>query len=316
MAADGSDFSSPYDAKSEFATVTNQYGGANRMHVSFIFDILNKIYLDCAVEPKNKADERKSAIKMLSSFKEKILAIMDRGYDGLKMIEHCNRIPNLSYLIRLRRKMNLEIGNLPDKTLDIDMEFEVREICKRHPYKMKISAWDMEKPCFVKFRLVKFQKDDRWIVFATNLSREVFSVDDLKKLYKKRWQIENSFREMKYSLGSLHFHGKKDLFNLQELFAHIIRFNLTAHIIQEIPTPKEENRHYEYKINFKNSCHIVQDFCRKYPFDFKELIKQISFYQFLFDQAGVSKENLVTYIPSVLIIVSLKLMPLPNYDAF
>ena len=77
VAVDGSDFSSPYDAKSEFATVTNQYGGANRMHVSFIFDILNKIYLDCAVEPKNKADERKSAIKMLSSFKEKILAIMD-----------------------------------------------------------------------------------------------------------------------------------------------------------------------------------------------------------------------------------------------
>ena len=279
VAVDGSDFSSPYDAKSEFATVTNQYGDANRMHISFIFDILNKIYLDCAVEPKNKADERKSAIKMLSSFKEKILAIMDRGYDGLKMIEHCNRIPNLSYLIRLRRKMNLEIGNLPDKTLDIDMEFEVREICKRQPYKMKISAWDMEKPCFVKFRLVKFQKDDRWIVFATNLSREDFSVDDLKKLYKKRWQIENSFREMKYSLGSLHFHSKKDLFNLQELFAHIIRFNLTAHIIQEIPTPKEENRHYEYKINFKNSCHIVQDFCRKYSLDFKELIKQISFYR-------------------------------------
>lgn len=195
------------------------------------------------------------------------------------MIEHCNRIPNLSYLIRLRRKMNLEIGNLPDKTLDIDMEFEVREICKRHPYKMKISAWDMEKTCFVKFRLVKFQKDDRWIVFATNLSREDFSVDDLKKLYKKRWQIENSFREMKYSLGSLHFHSKKDLFNLQELFAHIIRFNLTAHIIQEIPSPKEENRHYEYKINFKNSCHIVQDFCRKYFFDFKELIKQISLYR-------------------------------------
>lgn len=52
------------------------------MHVSFVYDILNKIYLDCTVEPKNKADERKSAIKMLSSFKEKILAIMDRGYDG------------------------------------------------------------------------------------------------------------------------------------------------------------------------------------------------------------------------------------------
>lgn len=279
VAVDGSDFSSPYDAKSEFATVTNQYGGANRMHVSFVYDILNKIYLDCTVEPKNKADERKSAMKMLSTFTEKILAIMDRGYDGLKMIEHCNRIPNLSYLIRLRRGMNIEIGNLPDKTLDIDMEFEVRENYKRQPHKMKISAWDMEKPCFVRFRLVKLQKDGNWIVFATNLSRNDFSADDLKKLYEKRWQIENSFREIKHSLGALHFHSKKDLFNLQEIFAHIIRFNLTSLIIQEISTHKKENCRYEYEINFKNACHIVQDFCRRYFFDFRNLIKQISFYR-------------------------------------
>ena len=83
---------------------------------------------------------------------------------------------------------------------------------------------------------------------------------------------------LKYSLGTLHFHSKKDLFNLQELFAHIIRFNLTALVIQEIPTPKKENSRYEYEINFKNACHIDQDFCKNYFFDFGELIKQISFY--------------------------------------
>lgn len=278
LAVDGSDFSSLYDAKSEFATVSNQYGGANRMHVSVVYDILNKIYLDCTIEPKNKADERKSAVKMLSSVTEKTLAIMDRGYDGLKMIEHCNRITNLSYLIRLRCGMNLEIKNMPDKNLDIDINFEVLEKTKRQPYKMKIKEWDMEKNCCVKFRLVKFKNDDEWVVFATNLSRKDFPVKKLKKLYTQRWQVENSFREMKYSLGTLHFHSKKDLFNLQELFAHIIRFNLTSLIVQETPTPKKENCRYEYEINFKNACHIVQDFCRKYFFDFKKLIRQISFY--------------------------------------
>ena len=91
VAVDGSDFSSLYDEKSEFATLSNQYGGANRMHVSFAYDILNKIYLECKVEAKNKADERKSAVKMLSSFTEKTLAIMDRGYDGLRRCIH-NRL--------------------------------------------------------------------------------------------------------------------------------------------------------------------------------------------------------------------------------
>ncbi|MBQ6297547.1 MAG: transposase [Selenomonadaceae bacterium] len=74
------------------------------MHINFAYDILNKNFLDCVIEAKNKADESKSAVKMLSALSqsEKILVIMDRGFDGLKMIEHCNRIPNLSYLIRVR----------------------------------------------------------------------------------------------------------------------------------------------------------------------------------------------------------------------
>ena len=142
IAVDGSDFSSIYSADSEFATISNQYGGANRMHINFAYDILNKTFLDCVIEAKNKADERKGAVKMLSSLSEseKILAIMDRGYDGLKMFEHCNRIENLSYLIRIRSGMTNEIKALPDKQLDLDLNFEVRRQTKRLPYKMKIQA--------------------------------------------------------------------------------------------------------------------------------------------------------------------------------
>ena len=107
IAVDGSDFSSLYSADSQYATISNQYGGANRIHINFAYDILNKNFLDCVIETKNKADERKGAVKMLSALceSEKILAIMDRGYDGLKIFEHCNRIKNLSYLIRIRSGM-------------------------------------------------------------------------------------------------------------------------------------------------------------------------------------------------------------------
>ena len=44
-------------------------------------------------------------------------------------------------------------------------------------------------------------------------------------LYEKRWKIELAFRDIKHALGSLHFHSKKDLFNLQEFFAHLVRYN-------------------------------------------------------------------------------------------
>lgn len=64
---DGSDFSSLYSADSEFATISNQYGGANRMHINFAYDILNKSFLDCVIEAKNVADERKGAVSMLTA---------------------------------------------------------------------------------------------------------------------------------------------------------------------------------------------------------------------------------------------------------
>ena len=197
------------------------------MHINFAYDILNKNFLDCVIEAKNKADESKSAVKMLSALSqsEKILVIMDRGFDGLKMIEHCNRIPNLSYLIRVRSTKMNEIAALPDKELDTDLKFEVRRQSKRLPYKMKIKAWDMELPCSVSFRLIKGKLKDKWLVLATNLPRKDFSVHKLKKLYEKRWKIELAFRDIKHSLGSLHFHSKKDLFNLQESFAHLIRYD-------------------------------------------------------------------------------------------
>ena len=276
LALDGSYFSSLYNADSEYATISNQYGGANRMHVNFAYDILNKNFLDCVIEAKNKADERKGAIKMLSSLaeSEKILAIMDRGYDGIKIFEHCNRIENLSYLIRIRSGMTKEIKALPDKELDLDLKFEVSTLSKRLPYRMKIQAWDMEQPCSVSFRLVKVRLKDKWLVLATNLPRQEFSTQTLKNLYEKRWKIELAFRDIKHALGALHFHSKKDLFNLQEFFAHLIRYNLTSRIICQIRLPKHKNLKYRYEVNFKNATQIIQDYCR-HALDYEKVLEQI-----------------------------------------
>ena len=279
LAVDGSDFSSLYSAQSEYATISNQYGGANRMHINFAYDILNKNFLDCVIEAKNKADERKGAVKMLSSLceSEKILAIMDRGYDGLKVFEHCNRIPNLSYLIRIRSGMTKEIKALPDKEVDLDLNFEVRAQSKRLPYKIKIQAWDMELPCTVSFRLLKVKLKDKWLVMATNLPRKDFSARTLKSLYEKRWKIELAFRDIKHALGSLHFHSKKDLFNLQEFFAHLIRYNLTSRIIRQSRLTKTGKLKYHYEINFKNAAQIVQDYCR-HALDYEKILEQITHY--------------------------------------
>ena len=74
-----------------------------------------------------------------------------------------------------------------------------------------------------------------------------------------RWGIETSFRDLKYTIGLLHFHSKKVDYILQEIFAGLIMYNfselITSHVVIE-----KGSRKYEYKINFSVAVHICRDF--------------------------------------------------------
>ena len=96
----------------------------------------------------------------------------------------------------------------------------------------------------------------------TNLDSEEFPPEELKKLYGMRWGIETSFRDLKYTVGLLHFHSKKVEYILQEIFASLIMYNfselITSHVVIE-----KGNRKYDYKVNFSVSVHICREFLLK-----------------------------------------------------
>lgn len=110
------------------------------------------------------------------------------------------------------------------------------------------------------FRIVRFPiTEDTYEVVVTNLDREIFPPQTLKELYSMRWGIETSFRDLKYTIGLLHFHSKKMEFILQEIFARLVMYNfselITLHVVIE-----KKDRKYEYKVNFSVAAHI----CREY----------------------------------------------------
>lgn len=55
------------------------------------------------------------------------------------------------------------------------------------------------------------------IPLYTNLDSETFPIGTIKELYRLRWGIETSFRELKYAIGLSCLHGKKTDFLLQEV---------------------------------------------------------------------------------------------------
>lgn len=302
FAIDGSDFTTPYNPKSDF--VMNVPNGRPRkngepikpycqVHANLLYDIENRTYQDCILQPKSSANERDAAIDMLKRLDcDKYIVIMDRGYDGFNMVETCNRLPDCYYIIRTKAGLGgiREIANLPDKECDLEMTFKVTtsgqlykfyrdtmqlhliQHAKKH-YKETFSKntkdrrWDFEQLCDVKCRIVKFRINnsdtgrEEWEVLLTNLNRFEFPISRMKKMYYKRWDIETSFRELKYALGGINFHSKKDDFIKMELFAHFIMFNAVSCSIACVSVPQTNHR-YPYAIDFKIACMIVRKYYR------------------------------------------------------
>ncbi|MFR4352581.1 MAG: transposase [Roseburia sp.] len=108
------------------------------------------------------------------------------------------------------------------------------------------------------FRVVRILLDTgEYETLATSLPRSI-TASEIKELYHARWGIETAFRELKYGLGLVNLHGKKDEFVKQEIFAAMIMSNFCSRIVNEIVMKQKKNNLYEYKVNMKMEIYICK----------------------------------------------------------
>ncbi len=334
-AIDGSDFNPPYNPNSAFV-MQSSLGRPKKngedckpfslIHANLLYDIENRTYEDCILEPKSSCSERNAAITMLKRINTDIpyIVICDRGYDGFNMIETFNRLDNCNYIIRTKvgRGGIKEITNLPNNECDMEMDFYVTtsnrfymqnkdkmnihlvNSPKKHHKKYfspntKNQRWDFEQRCNVKCRVVKFRINnadtgkEEWEVLLTNLNRFEFPIKRMKIMYNKRWNIETSFRELKYALGGVQFHSKKDNFIRMELFAHLIMYNTVSRNIACINVPQQHSNKYAYAVSFKEACVITRKYYRFYNTESPERIyAEILSYTVPIREGRTDKRNL------------------------
>jgi hypothetical protein len=268
----------------------------SQLHGNLLFNITNRTYENIIMQTNLKQDERSAAIDMLSDLhpQNPYIVIMDRGYDGFNMIENCNRLNGKGYYV-IRTKVGeggiKEITNLPNEECDIDMEFKITTSTRyymqhkaietihlvnspKKAYKKYLSPntkyqrWDFGQFETVKCRVVKFRINnadtgkEEWEVLLTNLDRFEFPVQKMKELYHIRWDIETSFRELKYALGAVQFHSRKDNFVEMELIAHLIMFNVVSRTISAVSVPQSEKKKYRYVVSFKDCVTLLRKYYR------------------------------------------------------
>jgi len=305
FAIDGSDFPVPFHPSSKNRVHCGKGQECCLLHASVLYDLKNGRFEDCVFQPRSEANERRAALSMIHRVvaRSPYIVIMDRGYPSFNLLEDCSRTENCYYLIRNNGNIR-EIRELPDKTCDVDMDFLIRTKGRtgidpelgiyvhgikryRHDHANgeEVRCWDFEDECHVKCRVVKFfirtgnDREGHWEILLTNLDREKFPVDKLKKLYRLRWGVETSFRHLKYPLGALRFHSRRDDVVEAEILARMIKYNAISRLLGNVPSRKDDARKYSYAIDFKMAITCVCEFLHSSRMSQKRLVEKILKYQ-------------------------------------
>ena len=285
LAVDGSDLHVPINPNEPDSFHQRKNGDKpyNLLHINALYDLERRIYTDVVVEGKKRENEPEALVKMVDRDTSSIptIYIADRGYEAYNNMAHIQekrqkfiiRAKDFSYggivyslklpqsdeidknvtLFLTRKQNTVRKQNL--KVLPSKCVFDyLPATCKKHisvtPYKLK-------------FRVVRFKlTENTYEVLITNLDKNEFNVDELKKLYAMRWGIETSFRDLKYTIGLSYTHSKKTEYILQEVFARLTMYNF-AELITSHVVVKQKNRKYPYRINFAAAVHICRNFFLK-----------------------------------------------------
>lgn len=281
---DGSDLHTPTNkAESKsFYPGSNGQRPYNLMHLNVLFDLTNKLYIDAVVQSSRNANEHKAFVSMIDrdNTKQPTIYIADRGYEAYNNFAHVQE-KNQYFLIRIKDvSSNNGIArgfDLPDDD-EFDLTFNVNLTRKDNLSNSKDNLKRISRnatfdylpllsenylPSFIypiSLRFVRIKiAEDKHELLVTNLSPQVFSLDDLKELYSMRWGVETSFRSLKYTLGLIYFHSKKEEHIIQEVFAKLTMYNFSELITSLVVIRKNQKKHL-YKVNFSASVHICRSF--------------------------------------------------------
>lgn len=295
IACDGSSLCiahNPKDKTTYFQSTPNSKG-FNQLHLNAFYDLCSRTYTDVIIQPARQKNENRAMCDLIDRYKgEPAIFIADRGYESFNIFAHVENI-GMNYLIRVKditsngitSKLELPKTEYIDKSVTKILTKKQTKEIKENPQKYKtikktFDYLDNSKNKFyeMKMRIVRFPiSRNTYECIITNLPQEKFSIEEIKKLYAKRWGIETSFRELKYAIGLTRFHSKKIDYIIQEIWSKITLYNFCEVITGEVIIDKNERKKHVYQLNYTRAIHICCYFLsvkkEKAPPDVEYLIR-------------------------------------------
>jgi len=298
LAGDGSSLNiahNPADPETYYC-IKHTSQGYNLLHLNALYDLCSKVYVDAIVQPgKGSEDKGLTAMVDRSDINDRVIVTLDRGYESYNNMAHIEQ-KGWHYVIRVKDVLSSG-GILSGLKLPTEGEFDI-------PFSFTLTrkqtnAVKSQSDCYkllkkattfdycdlhdnkfypISFRVVRvLLPNGEYESLITNLPAIEFSSHDLREIYKRRWGIETSFRELKHLIGMANFHSKKREFIAQEIFARLVMYNFVSIITVAVILPAIGKKH-DYRVNFSHAVIVCRRFLRirnnEPPLDIEALLKK------------------------------------------
>lgn len=291
VAVDGSDLNLPTNKKDTVYQI-KQARSDNyfyQMHVNALFDICENRYITAITQPRPVMNETRALCHMIEqcSLPDNTIVIADRGYLSLNTIAHLLD-SNLFFLIRAKSptsgllKYLMESNKEADTYISLGITRSRKKIYRHNPSEYKslkpsnvfdpIPVGDRQSIYTMNIRCTCVKLgEDSYEYLVSNLPMDVFSKEDLRELYWKRWSIETSFRRLKYALSLVYLHSVNRELIIQEVYAKMIMFNFASlihtygaqtKILLEKKKQKQQLK-YEYQVSFDDAVPVARELLKR-----------------------------------------------------
>jgi hypothetical protein len=264
LAIDGSRVEIPNSVENrrEYGESVNQYGKAvARANFSGLYDLYNRFFLDIGLHhfKSSEIEEARAHIPELKKIAGELptLIIFDRNYVSLEFMNYLEKM-GIKYLIRLRSgNYKTEVAGM--KTADEGVELAHNKIRLEHlrrtmPKREKELAKESSTPA----RILKMTFDNgEKGALITNLTE--YRAVDIKRLYRKRWLIEQKYHTLKNKLKFESVTGRASIYVEQDFRAQVLVFNMVQDLItgaEQRLKQRSRKRAYRYKTRINENIAI------------------------------------------------------------
>jgi len=228
--------------------------------ISLLYDVLNCITLDAQFEStyQSECNILKKHIS-LNKLKSGDILLTDRGY-GSNALMYELKHKGIDFCIRMRQNWN-EVNNFissDEKSRIIKLPLPSKD---RHIQQKYDSAVN-----YVTCRLVCITLDtgEKEILCTSLLDEKKYTIEDIKGLYKLRWNIEEAYKLLKVRMQLSNYSGKTSNSIRQDFFAKIFMMNMCSimsyPIEEKVRKENETNKgKHHKKVNRTNILFTLKD---------------------------------------------------------